>query len=35
MSELGAILTADTVPVNAAGFLAKEIEKAKDKRRKK
>jgi putative (di)nucleoside polyphosphate hydrolase len=34
MSELGAILTAETVPVNAAGYLAKEPETAKSKRRK-
>jgi putative (di)nucleoside polyphosphate hydrolase len=34
MSELGAILTADTVPVSPAGYLAKEVEKAKGKKRK-
>jgi len=35
MSELGAILTADTVPVNAAGYLAKEIEATRGKKRRK
>jgi putative (di)nucleoside polyphosphate hydrolase len=33
MSELGAILTADSVPVNATGYLTKNFEKPKNKRR--
>jgi putative (di)nucleoside polyphosphate hydrolase len=31
MTELGAILAIDSVPVNAAGFLAKEVKRHQEK----